>query len=111
MVAVNDPFMDLDYMKYLLKYDSVHKRFNGSISTKKERFLTTNMHTDVCSGAKHVRFVCRRMAKSTWLSMDFQCEFSTKKILLPSLGGPLVQIMSANQQACSATRPTAHDRF
>jgi len=36
MVAVNDPFMDLDYMKYLLKYDSVHKRFNGSISTKKE---------------------------------------------------------------------------
>ena len=37
MVAVNDPFMDLDYMKYLLKYDSVHKRFNGCVSTKKAR--------------------------------------------------------------------------
>eukprot|EP00969_Alexandrium_andersonii_P033528 1464716-Alexandrium_andersonii.AAC.1 len=25
MVDANDPFMDLDYMQYLLKYDSVHK--------------------------------------------------------------------------------------
>eukprot|EP00435_Cladocopium_sp_Y103_P045394 s3000_g13.t1 len=36
MVAVNDPFMDLDYMQYLLKYDSVHKRFKGTVTTKKE---------------------------------------------------------------------------
>ncbi|CAE8645317.1 unnamed protein product [Polarella glacialis] len=36
MVAINDPFMDLEYMKYLLKYDSVHKRFNGTITTKVE---------------------------------------------------------------------------
>merc|ERR1711972_149429 len=32
--AVNDPFMDLKYMVYQLKYDSVHKRFPGTISTK-----------------------------------------------------------------------------
>jgi len=36
MVAVNDPFMDLEYMKYLLKYDSVHKAFDGTVTTKKE---------------------------------------------------------------------------
>lgn len=36
VVAINDPFMDLDYMKYLLKYDSVHKSFTGTITTKKE---------------------------------------------------------------------------
>jgi len=34
--AVNDPFMDLKYMLYQLKYDSVHKRFPGQISTKEE---------------------------------------------------------------------------
>merc|ERR1711870_75764 len=34
--AVNDPFMDLTYMVYQLKYDSVHKRFPGTIATKQE---------------------------------------------------------------------------
>merc|ERR1712113_1088953 len=43
--AVNDPFMDLKYMVYQLKYDSVHKRFDGSISADKEggkEFLVVN---------------------------------------------------------------------
>jgi len=34
--AVNDPFMDLKYMVYQLKYDSVHKRFPGTIATKED---------------------------------------------------------------------------
>merc|ERR1719324_613589 len=34
--AINEPFMDLDYMVYQLKYDSVHKRFPGTIATKKD---------------------------------------------------------------------------
>jgi len=43
--AVNDPFMDLKYMVYQLKYDSVHKRFPGTIATKEEggkEFLVVN---------------------------------------------------------------------
>ncbi|WP_295764546.1 type I glyceraldehyde-3-phosphate dehydrogenase [uncultured Oscillibacter sp.] len=31
VVAVNDPFMNPEYMAYMLKYDSVHGRFNGEI--------------------------------------------------------------------------------
>merc|ERR1712038_425810 len=34
MGAINDPFMDLSYMVYQLKYDSVHKRYPGTIATK-----------------------------------------------------------------------------
>jgi glyceraldehyde 3-phosphate dehydrogenase len=34
--AVNDPFMDLEYMVYQLKYDSVHKQFDGTIAIKKD---------------------------------------------------------------------------
>merc|ERR1711933_464944 len=35
-MGVNDPFMDLKYMVYQLKYDSVHKTFPGTIATKED---------------------------------------------------------------------------
>lgn len=31
IMAINDPFMDIDYLVYLLRYDSVHGRFQGEI--------------------------------------------------------------------------------
>ncbi|MDD3430784.1 MAG: type I glyceraldehyde-3-phosphate dehydrogenase [Bacteroidales bacterium] len=34
IVAVNDPFMDLDYVIYMLKYDTVHGRFQGTAENK-----------------------------------------------------------------------------
>ena len=32
VVGVNDPFIDLDYMVYMLRYDTVHGQFKGDIS-------------------------------------------------------------------------------
>jgi len=32
VVAVNDPFIPTDYMEYMLKYDTVHGKFNGTIA-------------------------------------------------------------------------------
>lgn len=31
VVGINDPFIDVDYMKYMLKYDTVHGRFSGDV--------------------------------------------------------------------------------
>eukprot|EP00659_Diplonema_papillatum_P012158 gene12158-18792_t len=39
VVAVNDPFIGLDYMVYMFKYDSVHGRYNGSVSTKNGKLI------------------------------------------------------------------------
>ncbi|MDL2290423.1 type I glyceraldehyde-3-phosphate dehydrogenase [Paludibacteraceae bacterium OttesenSCG-928-F17] len=34
VVAVNDPFLDIDYLIYMLKYDTVHGRFQGTAENK-----------------------------------------------------------------------------
>ena len=34
VVAINDPFITADYMAYMVKYDTVHGRFNGTIEGK-----------------------------------------------------------------------------
>jgi len=37
VVAINDPFIDLEYMVYMFKYDSVHGRFSGSVEAKDKK--------------------------------------------------------------------------
>jgi glyceraldehyde 3-phosphate dehydrogenase len=34
VVAVNDPFLDIDYLVYMLKYDTVHGKFQGTAENK-----------------------------------------------------------------------------
>lgn len=41
VVAVNDPFINVDYMVYLFKYDSTHGRFKGTVEAK-DGFLVVN---------------------------------------------------------------------
>ena len=41
IVAINDPFITADYMAYMVKYDTMHGRFNGTIESK-ENVLVVN---------------------------------------------------------------------
>lgn len=34
VVAINDPFIGIDYMAYLFKYDSTHGPFKGDVSVE-----------------------------------------------------------------------------
>lgn len=43
IVGINDPFIDVDYMVYMVKYDSMHGRFNGEVSAKDGK-LVVNGH-------------------------------------------------------------------
>ncbi len=39
IVGINDPFLNPDYMAYLMKYDSVHGKFNGTVSAKDGKLI------------------------------------------------------------------------
>ncbi|CAM1356947.1 MULTISPECIES: type I glyceraldehyde-3-phosphate dehydrogenase [Tenacibaculum] len=41
VVAIND-LLDIDYLAYLLKYDSVHGRFNGTVEVKDGNLIVNN---------------------------------------------------------------------
>ena len=39
VTGINDPFIDLDYMAYMLKYDTVHGHFDGTVEVKNGNLL------------------------------------------------------------------------
>jgi len=47
VVAVNEPFMDVDYMVYMFHYDSVHGRFKGTVEAKNGKLVVNGHEIDV----------------------------------------------------------------
>ncbi|THH06584.1 hypothetical protein EW145_g3987 [Phellinidium pouzarii] len=58
VVAVNDPFIALDYMAYMFKFDSVHGRFKGDVSAQDGKL--------VIDGHKISVFAEKDPAKISW---------------------------------------------
>ena len=56
VVGVNDPFIDLDYMVYMLRYDTVHGQFKGDISIKDGKLVVNGEETAVyaCMNATEI---------------------------------------------------------
>ncbi|KAF8797580.1 glyceraldehyde 3-phosphate dehydrogenase [Phlegmacium glaucopus] len=47
VVAINDPFIDLEYMVYMFKFDSVHGRFKGTIEAKDGKLIVNGQSITV----------------------------------------------------------------
>lgn len=47
VVAINDPFVDPNYMCYMLKYDTVHGRFEGSAESKEDSIVVNGKEIKV----------------------------------------------------------------
>ncbi|CAI8010844.1 Glyceraldehyde-3-phosphate dehydrogenase [Geodia barretti] len=43
VVAVNDPFLDVEYMAYLFRYDSTHGQFKGTVEVKDGKLVVNGV--------------------------------------------------------------------
>jgi len=49
VVAINDPFIDLDYMVYMFKYDSTHGQYKGDVSAADGKLMVDGRSITVFS--------------------------------------------------------------
>ncbi len=50
VVAINDPFIDVDYMAYMLKYDTVQGKFEGDVSVEDGKLVVNGKKIAVHAG-------------------------------------------------------------
>jgi len=85
VVAINDPFVPLDYMVYMFKYDSTHGRFNGTVEAKDGKLVVNGQDIAV--------FTERDPAQIPWgkCGVDYVVEatgvFTTIEKCQPHLAG------------------------
>jgi len=61
VVAINDPFISVDYMVYMLKYDSVHGKFKGDVCEKDGKLVVNGKEISV--------FSCMNPEEISWSSV------------------------------------------
>lgn len=49
VVAINDPFIDIDYMIYMMKYDTVHGRYEGTLEKDGDKLVVNGKKISVFS--------------------------------------------------------------
>jgi glyceraldehyde 3-phosphate dehydrogenase len=47
VVGINDPFIDLEYMTYMLKYDTVHGGFKGTVAVEGDKLVVNGKQITV----------------------------------------------------------------
>ena len=47
--GINDPFIDLEYMKYMLTYDTIHGRFCGDVHIDGDKLVVNGNKISVCA--------------------------------------------------------------
>jgi len=107
--AINDPFIDLDYMVYMLKYDTVHGQCNSSIEAKDDKLwvdgnpITVSQEMDpkkIKWGDAGANYVCESTGVFTSSEAASQhMEGGAKKVIIsaPSGDAPMF-VMGVNEE-------------
>jgi len=109
VVAINDPFIPLDYMVYMFKYDSTHGRFKGTVSAEGGQLVVNNLKITVFSerdpkaipwGKAGAEYVVESTGVFTTIEKaSYHLEGGAKKIIIsaPSADAPMF-VMGVNHE-------------
>lgn len=110
IVGINDPFIDLEYMVYMLKYDTVHGRFKGELGMKDGKLVANGKSINVASAMKPEEipwgeFGADYVLESTGVFKDIEkasahLKAGAKKVVIsaPSNDAPMF-VMGVNQDS------------
>ena len=113
VVAVNDPFIDLEYMVYMTRYDTVHNRFKGEVGQKDGKLVVNGKGIDVygCMDPSEIPWKdsgVDYVVESTGVFKDIEKASAHKKggaskvvISAPSPDAPMF-VMGVNEKSYSA---------
>ncbi|GLD96435.1 hypothetical protein PINS_up005124 [Pythium insidiosum] len=94
VVAINDPFMDLDYLVYLFKYDSTHGPYPGTVEAKDGK-LVVDGHVIHIFAERDPASIPWGTAGATYVCESTGVFTTTEKALLHVQGGAKKVIISA----------------
>lgn len=110
VVAINDPFITADYMAYMVKYDSVHGRFNGEVKEENGKLIVNGKEIKVYNemvpknipwGAQGVDYVLECSGVFTTLEKaQAHIDAGAKKVIIsaPSNDAPMF-VMGVNHES------------
>jgi len=109
VVAVNDPFIDLDYMVYMFKYDSTHGRYKGDVKAEGGKLVVDGKAIAVFQsmkpaeipwGASGAEYVVESTGVFTTIEKaNAHIQGGAKKVIIsaPSADAPMF-VMGVNQE-------------
>jgi len=110
--GINDPFIDLDYMKYMLIYDTVHGRFDGDVQVSGDKLVVNGQAISVSGEMKPEeipweKFGAEYIVESTGVfttiepaSLHFKGGAKKVVISAPSADAPMF-VMGVNEEKYS----------
>jgi len=113
VVGINDPFIDPEYMVYMLKYDTVHGRFNGTVTSSSDAIIVNGKEIKVYAamdpkeipwGACGADYIVESTGVFTTIDKaSAHFDGGAKKVVIsaPSADAPMF-VMGVNQEAYSS---------
>lgn len=109
VVAINDPFIDADYMAYMIKYDTIHGKFDGEVRAENGKLIVNGKEIKVYNemdpvnvpwGADGVDYVLECSGVFTTIEKaEAHLKAGAKKVIIsaPSKDAPMF-VMGVNNE-------------